>query len=459
MYKTLHKNMRRVYRPCTVHRNSDTIGCERTEPGSCSETMQEPKPVRGKQDFPLAMASWLVYLLTGWVGVWGRGWTYGLLKHGLVVGRPRHPKGWSWRALVPVSLNFSRLDSQSWTAVLQESAALSLSLLPLLLTPLHPPSVKPSQRWWSGGSEGPLALGPWLQLRNCLTPSSCPWSPSVVLIWGLLLRDYKCWSLHEDTLVVLGSSAYNDVHCASGNGRPGNLSEVEGERADWACSGASVLGVSGCQWPTSYCSFLYRSLHWYRQSHTLIHTPSRSMCLQTHSLAGIKALIYTHGLTHPALMIEHMHTHTLPVGQWLNMHILAHTRTHCCLIDTHAHSRTHPRRSAQWWTAVLMCSDRIGCFLSFPLAFPPSGDTHRCLGERDPASCGRVRWGGGDDRDDEWGVRHQLLPGGVNSTSRHTQRYMNDKQRISGVSCISFQMNAPQHARRARWFRDVSVWR
>lgn len=407
MYKTLHKNTRRVYRPCTVHRNSDTIGCERTEPGSCSETMQEPKPVRGKQDFPLAMASWLVYLLTGWVGVWGRGWTYGLLKHGLVVGRPRHPKGWSWRALVPVSLNFSRLDSQSWTAVLQESAALSLSAAATAHTPTPTLSQTQSKmvKWGKWGATGFGALVAAEKLPDTILVSLVPKCGAdlrpvaeglqvLVLAWG-----------HAGGFGVL--SIYNDVHCASGNGRPGNLSEVEGERADWACSGASVLGVYGCQWPTSYCSFLYRSLHWYRQSHTLIHTPSRSMCLRTHSLAGIKALIYTHGLTHPALMIEHMHTHTLPVGQWLNMHILAHTRTHCCLIDTHAHSRTHPRRSAQWWTAVLMCSDRIGCFLSFPLAFPPSGDTHRCLGERDPASCGRVRWGGGgttETTSEEWGT-------------------------------------------------------
>lgn len=214
---------------------------------------------------------------------------------------------------LPQFLPLGQPELNSRPPGVSSTLSLSLSLLPLLLTPLHPPSVKPSQRWRSGGSEGPLALGPWLQLRNCLTPSSCPSSPSVVLLWGLLLRDYKRWSLHEDTLVVLGSSAYNDVRCASGNGCPGNLSEVEGERANWACSGDSVLGVKGCQWPTSYCSFLYRSLHWYRQSHTLIHTPSRSMCLRTHSLAGIKALIYTHGLTHPALMIEHMHTYT-PCG-------------------------------------------------------------------------------------------------------------------------------------------------
>lgn len=84
----------------------------------------------------------LTCLFANWVeggGVgWGRGWTYGLLKHGLVVGRPRHPKGWSWRALVPVSLNSSRLDSQSRTAVLQELAAecsLSLPLPAAALTP------------------------------------------------------------------------------------------------------------------------------------------------------------------------------------------------------------------------------------------------------------------------------------------------------------------------------------
>lgn len=283
MYKTLHKNTRRVYRPCTVHRNSDTIGCERTEPGSCSETMQEPKPVRGEQDFPLAMASWLVYLLTGWVGVWGRGWTYGLLKHGLVVGRPRHPKGWSWRALVPVSLNFSRLDSQSWTAVLQESAALSLSLLLLLLTPLHPPSVKPSQRWWSGGSEGPLALGPWLQLRNCLTPSSCPWSPSVVLIWGLLLRDYKCWSLHEDTLVVLGSSAYimmftvHQVTDALGiclKSKESESTERAQELRFWESTVVSDLPATAASY-TDHCTDI--------DSHTHSYTHPRGLCVYGHT--------------------------------------------------------------------------------------------------------------------------------------------------------------------------------
>lgn len=67
MYKTLHKNTRRVYRPCTVHRNSDTIGCERTEPGSCSETMQEPKPVRGETRLPSSYG-FLTCLFANWVG-------------------------------------------------------------------------------------------------------------------------------------------------------------------------------------------------------------------------------------------------------------------------------------------------------------------------------------------------------------------------------------------------------
>lgn len=46
-------------------------GCERRESASGSENTQERQPVRGKQDFPLAMASWLVYLLTGWGGLVG----------------------------------------------------------------------------------------------------------------------------------------------------------------------------------------------------------------------------------------------------------------------------------------------------------------------------------------------------------------------------------------------------
>lgn len=189
MYKTLHKNTRRVYRPCTVHRNSDTIGCERTEPGSCSETMQEPKPVRGKQDFPLAMASWLVYLLTGWVGVWGRGWTYGLLKHGLVVGRPRHPKGWSWRALVPVSLNFSRLDSQSWTAVLQESAALSLSLCCRCCShPYTHPQSNPVKDGEVGEVRGHWLWGPGCSWETAwhhpLVPGPRVWCWSEACCWG-----------------------------------------------------------------------------------------------------------------------------------------------------------------------------------------------------------------------------------------------------------------------------------
>ena len=98
-----------------------------------------------------------------------------------------------------------------------------------------------------------------------------------------------------------------------------------------------------------------------------------------------------------------------------------------------------------------MCSDRIGCLLSFPLAFPPSGDTHRCLGERDPASCRRVRGAAGETGTIE------TMGGKANSsgTSCFCQRphrmgidvnsifhHINNEHQISGLSCISFQVNA-----------------
>ncbi len=158
MKKTENKTKTITGSPSSTHCVSQLwiVGSEMRESASGSESTRERQPVRGKQDFPLAIASWLVYLLTGW----GRGWTYGLLKHGLVVGRPSYPEGWSWRPLVPVSLNSSRLDSQSWTAVLQELAEQCSLPLPLPAAAHTPtPTLSQTQRWRGGGGEGLLAVG------------------------------------------------------------------------------------------------------------------------------------------------------------------------------------------------------------------------------------------------------------------------------------------------------------
>lgn len=114
------------------------------------------------------------------------------------------------------------------------------------------------------------------------------------------------------------------------------------------------------------------------------------------------------------------------------MHILAHTRTHCCLIDTRAHTPGGRRSDGQQsWCALTESAASFHFHLLFPRQVTPTGALARET--RPPAGVfGGV---GGDDRDDEWGVRHQLLPGGVNSTSRHTQIWMiNSEYQASAAS-------------------------
>lgn len=327
-------------------------------------------------------------------------------------------------------------------------------------TPCTHPQSNPSQRLWSGGKWGATGFGvhiSWLQLRNWLTPSSCPWSWSVVLLCSVACCRWErntgscmriCWYLwgpqHKwKTPCNQVTSNRCCIHLKSVES-----TSVLQELRFWESRIVSDLPATTASY-TDHCTDI--------DSCTLIDTPSRSMCLRTHSLAGIEALIYTHGVTHiDERAYAHIHS------SWVSDLICTFSHTlKPAAVDRHIreHANT-PRRSAPWWTAALMRSDRIGCFLSFPLAFPPSGDTHRCLGERDPASCGCVQ--GQLVKTGRWRPRvkkrrrrrHQLLSVGVNSTSRRTQRYANDKQRISGISCIPFQVNAPQRARLTRWLRS-----
>lgn len=244
------------------------VGRARRESVSSSENTWERQPVSGKQDSPLAMASWLVYLLTGW----GRGWTYGLLKHGLVVGRPRHPKGWSWRALVPVSLDSSRLDSQSWTAVLQELAAQCSLLLPLPAAARDPtPILSQTQRWWGGREEEEEVRGHWLwgiygkglaaagKLADTILLSWSPecgasLSPVAEGIKALVLARGHAGTVvptHMDICWALSVQILDTDTLISGN-----LSKFKVRMAGEVRSGASVSESEGCQWPASYCSYL-----------------------------------------------------------------------------------------------------------------------------------------------------------------------------------------------------------
>lgn len=154
-------------------------------------------------------------------------------------------------------------------------------------------------------------------------------------------------------------------------------------------------------------AILHRSLHWDRCTHSYTHPQGLCVYGHTHDQGA-----NVHTWSHIPCIDEHTYAHTHINSLWVSDLICTYLHTHTLgqlLIDLHMHTPTHtPWRSTEWWTAVLMCSDRLGCFLSFPLAFPPSGDTHRCLGERDPPPAGA--FGGswwkreGGDRDGNRGT-------------------------------------------------------
>lgn len=411
-----------------------------------SVNMLEWKPVRGKQDFPLAIASWLVYLLTGWERGWGRGWTYGLLKHGLVIGRPRNPKGWAdglWSLSPSILPAWTTRTEQPSSQIQQQRSVSSCSQSLLLPTPLTPRDGEVG-----GGS---------LQLGNWLTPSAFPVQKSVVLLWALSLRDHKNQSC-ERTCWCRGPTTKTSAGLISWIRFP-----VDGYSTFWLFvktqhEDNTVNNIRSLGFWSQGLSVTYQLLQLSHTDHCTdtdshTHTLEVYVFMDTLTLWDQGANIHTwsHALCIDEQAYAHTHIHSLWVSDLIctYLHILKHsgvTRAHVQPCTLKVSSMMDSSPDVLWQNRLLAF---ISTCLS-PIRWHPQVP-------RRERSCRRIRGAAGemgtietmsgtanDSGTSCFCQRPHKMGIDVNSIVHHVVWYMNDRHQISGLSCTFFQVNASE---------------